>query len=89
MLVSGTQAPSSPQAPLEHSVSNRQPRQETPSQTGLVAREQSVCERHSMQLPGCGSQTPVSENREHSEESVQPVQTSVVTSQTGASAAHP
>jgi hypothetical protein len=89
MAVSATQAPSSPQAPLGHSVSSWQPRQEPLSQTGSATAVQSACERHSTQLPVSGSQTSVPPNREQSDESVQPVQPSVVMSQTGASAAQP
>ena len=89
IAVAGTQAPSSPQAPLEHSLSSLQARQDPSSQTGSVADPQSACSRHSTHLPVCGSQTSVSPNREQSLESTQPVQVSVATSHTGASAPQP
>ena len=89
MAASETQAPSSSQAPLAHSVSSWQARQVPPSQIGVVAESQSACPRHSTHLPVCGSQTPVLENLEQSLEVTQPVQVSIAASQTGASAPQP
>ncbi|MBX3159257.1 MAG: hypothetical protein KF773_25030 [Deltaproteobacteria bacterium] len=83
-----THAPSSPQAPLAHSVSSLHRRHEPASQTGRL-ESQSEAPMHSTQAPLVGSQTSAAPKVVQSAESRQPEQAAVSNEHTGALASHP